>query len=446
MSFPQYPKYKDSGVDWLGAVPQGWSIGPLKHGYEVKLGKMLQVEASHPDDKLVPYLRAANVQWANINTDDIKMMWLSPSERHQLKLLIGDLLVSEGGDVGRSAIWQDEIEDCYIQNSVNRVRGKYGNLTKLLYYWMVTIKANGYVDVLCNKSTIAHFTAEKVAAVPTPFPPLSEQHAIAAFLDTETSRIDALIAEYEILIGLLKEKRQALISQAVTKGLNPDVPMKDSGVEWLEEVPEHWGKATLKQLVAGIESGVSVNATDISAEPGEIAVLKTSCVYGGHFSITENKTVAPHDISRVSCPIRAGTLIVSRMNTPKLVGESGLVRESRDHIYLPDRLWQVHFKEISTEYVYFWSRTQSYRIQVEMACDGASSSMQSFSKEDYLSFMLPLPPFSEQQAIAAFLDAETARMDSLIQDAVTAIHLLQGRRTALISDAVTGKIDVRGLQ
>ena len=176
MSFPRYPKYKASGVDWLGDVPEGWEITALKRGYAVTLGKMLQPEQRDPTDTLLPYLRAANIQWNGVDASDIKEMWLSPRDRDQLSLIKGDLLISEGGDVGRSCVWQDELEECYFQNSVNRVRARRGNSNRYLYYWMSVIKDKGYVDILCNKSTIAHFTAEKVAAVPIPAPSRANGH------------------------------------------------------------------------------------------------------------------------------------------------------------------------------------------------------------------------------------------------------------------------------
>ncbi len=115
---------------------------------------------------LLPYLRAANIRWSGIDDSDIKTMWFSTKDRESLRLQVDDLLVSEGGDIGRSALWKGEIDACYFQNSVNRVRPGSGNLTSLLRYWMSTMKDKGCIDVLCNKSIIAHFTAEKVGAVP----------------------------------------------------------------------------------------------------------------------------------------------------------------------------------------------------------------------------------------------------------------------------------------
>ena len=248
MSFPRYPRYKDSGVEWLGEVPEHWTVTALKRGYDVTLGKMLQPERRSQDDELLPYLRAANIQWDGVDSADVKQMWFSPRESAELVLRAGDLLVSEGGDVGRSCVCTSDEEVYRFQNSVNRVRSKGSNSTRFLYYWMATIKAKGFVDVLCNKSTIAHFTAEKVAGVPVPLPPHGEQAGIVEFLNHETTSIDVLIAEQQRLIELLKEKRQAVISRAVTRGLNPDAPMKPSGVEWLGDVPAHWEVTRLANL------------------------------------------------------------------------------------------------------------------------------------------------------------------------------------------------------
>ena len=279
MSFPRYPEYKDSGVEWLGEVPAHWTVAPLKRGFSVTLGKMLQPDSSGPDDELVPYLRAANIQWTGVDVSDIKQMWLSPRDRVQLALQLGDLLVSEGGDVGRSCLWGDEIANCSFQNSVNRVRAIQGGSTRFLYYWMSTIKDKGYVDVLCNKSTIAHFTAEKVAAVSVPFPSANEQSGIATFLDHETAKIDALVAEQEKLIALLQEKRQAVISHAVTKGLDANVPMKDSGVEWLGEVPGHWEVAKTARFFK-VAMGQTILKEDLIDE-GEWPVF--SATDGDHY-------------------------------------------------------------------------------------------------------------------------------------------------------------------
>lgn len=216
---------------------------------------------------------------------------------------------------------------------------------------------------------------------------------------------------------------------------------KDSGVEWLGAVPVHWNLVPLKQVISRIESGTSVNAIDTPAGDGELGVLKTSCVYHGHFDAEENKAVLPDEYDRVSCPVMAGTLIVSRMNTPDLVGAAGVVHASHENLFLPDRLWQVHFDGAHPDFVHHWTHTPAYRAQVEMACAGTSSSMQNLGQDQFRCFVIPLPVLSEQTAIATFLDRETAKIDALVAEQEKLITLLQEKRQAVISHAVTKGLD-----
>lgn len=216
---------------------------------------------------------------------------------------------------------------------------------------------------------------------------------------------------------------------------------KDSGVEWLGPVPEHWEVSSLKYLVSAIDSGTSVNATDTPAREGEFGVLKTSCVYSGTFDPAENKAVVLEEYGRVSCPLVVGSLIVSRMNTPDLVGAAGLVRHAPDGIFLPDRLWQVSFSGMMPTFSYYWSQSDSYRTQVKKVCTGTSSSMQNLSQDQFKDFVLGVPAEGEQQLITAHLDRETARIDALIEKKTRFIQLLREKRQALITHAVTKGLD-----
>lgn len=207
--------------------------------------------------------------------------------------------------------------------------------------------------------------------------------------------------------------------------------------KWLGSLPSHWDGKALKHIVSMIESGVSVNSFDEPAAEGKVGVLKTSCVYSGRFNPQENKTVISDETNRVACPVKSKTLIVSRMNTPTLVGAAGLVEADEANLFLPDRLWQVHFKDALPKLAHYWTKTPAYRAQVEMACEGTSSSMQNLSQDNFLRFVLPLPPYSEQTAIAAFLDHETAKIDALIVEQEKLIALLAEKRQATISHAVT---------
>jgi len=212
---------------------------------------------------------------------------------------------------------------------------------------------------------------------------------------------------------------------------------KDSGVALLGKIPAHWEPSPLKRVVALVESGISVNAVDEPAGPDAVGVLKTSCVYSGNFSHGENKAVVAEELDRVACPVKADTLIVSRMNTPALVGAAGLVEENADNLFLPDRLWQVHLSGTVPKFAHYWTASPSYRAQVQTACAGTSASMQNLSQDEFLRFVMPLPPKDEQTAIAAFLDHETAKIDALIAEQEKLIALLAEKRQATISHAVT---------
>ena len=243
-----YPTYKPSGVEWLDDIPVHWRVKKIKHGYDIQLGKMLQPDKKSGKDIEKPYLRAANLSWEGALLEDVKSMWFSPEELEKFKLQKGDVLISEGGDVGRSCYWDSDLE-LYIQNAMTRARLKSKTcFSKYLYYWMYHLKNIGQIDSICNAATIAHFTADKVKETLLLEPPIDEQHRIAAFLDSKTAEIDEAIGKKQHLIELLKEQKAILINQAVTKGLNPNVPMRDSGVEWIGEVPAHWEVKKVKHL------------------------------------------------------------------------------------------------------------------------------------------------------------------------------------------------------
>jgi len=435
LSFPKYPKYKDSGVEWLGEVPEGWSLKPLwtffrrvkRTGFDEE-----QLLSVYRDYGVIP--KASRDDNFNKPSDDLSVYQLViPGDLviNKMKAWQGSVAISDHRGIVSPAY--------FVYEALHAANGRY------LHYLMRSIRyITGYLSV-SKGIRVNQWDLEPQlhSRMPLILPSSPEQHAIATFLDQETTKIDTLITEQKHLIDLLKEKRQAVISHAVTKGLDPNVKMKDSGVEWLGEVPEHWDVGPLKRHIASVESGTSVNSSDEPAEDEKLGVLKTSCVYRGYFEPNENKTVIFDDIDRVSCPLKVGTLIVSRMNAPELIGAAGLVMAAPSNLFLPDRLWQISFSEVDARFVHFWTLTKIYRAQVESVCTGTSSSMKNLGQSQFGSFEIAMPPKAEQSVVASFLELETAKIDTLTTEAQRAINLLQERRTALISAAVTGQIDVR---
>jgi type I restriction enzyme S subunit len=205
---------RDSGIEWIGEVPSHWEIMPLKYNTNIVLGKMLTPE-NRGGQVIKLYLRSQNIQSENCDVSDVKEMWFSPNELEDLRVKMGDLLVNEGGDVGRTSIWKNEIEEVYIQNSVNKVRILNGNPRYYLFQFMGH-HSSGYFESIVNRVSIPHLTKEKLSNINFIAPPLSEQEQIVKYLDEKTAEIDKLVAIEQRRIQTLKEYRQCLINEVVT--------------------------------------------------------------------------------------------------------------------------------------------------------------------------------------------------------------------------------------
>ena len=412
--YQQYEEYRDSGIEWLGVIPKDWISTQVKYGYTVVLGKMLQTTPKSNSDLLKPYLKAQNVQPSGIDLTNVGLMWFSFDERKRLLLKKKDILVSEGGDVGRAAIWNNEIEECYIQNAINRVRPRYNNDSRFFYYWINYLKSTDFINIICNKATIAHYTADKLQGSPLILPSALEQIQIANFLDHETAQIDTLIEKQQTLLQLLKEKRQAVISHAVTKGLNPDAPMKDSGVEWLGAVPEHWEVGRLKNVLR-IRNGRDYK--EVEVESGGYPVYGS----GGIFKRSSDYLFDGESV---------------------LFGRKGTVDKP---LLVSGKFWTVDtmfYSEASSNakpnYIYH----QALLFPFDQL--STNTALPSMTQENLLELGFVIPPFDEQEQICQYLSDKLKVFSNLVSKAEKAIQLMQERRTALISAAVTGKIDVRG--
>ena len=207
---------KPSGVEWLGNVPERWEVAPVYSKYEVQLGKMLD-SSRIKGDHLAPYLRNIDVQWGQINTENLPEMDFSDSDRKRFTLKKGDLIVCEGGDIGRTAIWESDLFECYYQKALHRLRPHADSESPRFFFYLMHTAADAGVFLAgTNPNTIVHLTAEMLRRYRFPFPMLQVQIAIADFLYKETGKIDCLIAKIETAIAKLTEYRSALISAAVT--------------------------------------------------------------------------------------------------------------------------------------------------------------------------------------------------------------------------------------
>ena len=215
-------RMKDSGIDWIGDILEGWGVKKLKYVAEIVLGKMLQNEDSGKDE-LKPYMRAQNIQWEIVDITDVKEMWFSDYEIKKYRVQKGDLLISEGGEVGRTALWNGELEECYIQNSVHKVTvdKKLAN-NRYLLNLLKTYGKWGYFESIVNRVSIGHLTREKLKEIKIVCPPKNEQEQIVTYLDKKSSSMDEIIQKIQPQIEKLKEYRQALISNVVTGKVRVD--------------------------------------------------------------------------------------------------------------------------------------------------------------------------------------------------------------------------------
>jgi type I restriction enzyme S subunit len=282
---------------------------------------------------------------------------------------------------------------------------------------------------------------ELLADIPCPLFATNEQVQIAAFLDRETAKIDALVAEQEKLIALLKEKRQAVISHAVTKGLDPDAPMKPSGVEWLGDVPEHWEIAHLKRYATRITDGAHVSP---ETDGGLYDFVSTKDI--GEDSINFDDTLKTSSrsyeyLARTGCQPNLGDVLFSKDGT---IGRTVVVRQKKDFVVASSLIIiSPMASRLTSDYLNYLCMSDCIQRQVERFVKGAG--LPRLSIQNLLRVVGIFPPVDEQMQISRFLENRTTSFRRLIGEAERAISLLQERRTALISAAVTGKIDVRGL-
>ncbi|OOH72421.1 restriction endonuclease subunit S [Leptospirillum ferriphilum] len=422
--WPPYPKYKDSGVEWLGKVPEHWEVKKIRNISTSLDHKRIPLNAEQRAEKQgnIPY-------WgANSIVDYIN------------ELIFDETLVLLGED-GAPFFEKDKpvaflsIGPIWPNNHIHVLRINSTADPGFVKYSLNSVDYSNFVD----GSTRDKLTQSKMNNIQLSFPPLSEQLAIVSFLDQETSRIDALISEKERLISLLQEYRQTLISHTVIKGLDPNVKMKDSGVEWLGEVPEHWEILRLKRVLESLEYGISESlSTD-----GEIPILRMSNIYDGKIFWDDLKFV---DSVEDSLYLQNGDLLFNRTNSLDLVGKVGLFEENRTFKTVSFASYLVRLRpnnRANSKYLDYLLNIPSFLSEARSNAI-PSIGQANLNPTRYSHLLVAVPPLEEQQNINDLLDQETSRIDTLISESRTFIDLLKEYRSSLITAAVTGKIDVRG--
>jgi type I restriction enzyme, S subunit len=448
--YQAYPEYKDSGLDGLGSIPRDWKIMQLKRSVTSCVNGIWGAEPNNDGlDTIVIRVADFDRQRLSINDDGFTFRKIEEKEKIGRLLRRGDLLLEKSGGGEKTLVGQvvlfDKDFDAVTSNFVAKMTPNEGFESRYLNYVFCRFYSQNINFCSIKQNTgIQNLDSASYLSEEFGFPSFGEQQKIANFLDHETAKIDTLIEKQQQLIQLLKEKRQAVISHVVTKGLNPNALMKDSGVEWLGEVPEHWVVTRLKYHTNLFEQGWSPQCDARPAEGDEYGVLKVGCVNQGVFNCVENKALPKELEPQLQYLLKKDDLLISRANTKELVGSAAVVDGDYDNLLLCDKLYRIRFDHlIVPQLVAYYLALPIVRQQIELEASGASHSMQNIGQSTIKELPIVIPPRDEADELIIKIQEKMDIFNSIHKRASDQIQLLQERRTALISAAVTGKIDVR---
>ena len=441
----RYDSYKDSGVEWIGEIPSHWGSGEMKYKLKNNDGGVWGDDCEVEGECTI-VIRSTEItidgEWDLSNPMKRK---LSDSEIQKTLLIEGDIVLTKSSGspehIGKSVIVNSEVEElrCCYSNFVQRLRfDKYN--PKLYHYILNNYVVREQYRYLTQSTTgLGNLNGTTLNEVQLPFIPLSEQQQIVSYLDAKTSLIDSLIEKTQRKIELLKEKRTALINEVVTKGLNPNVEMKDSGVEWIGEIPSHWEKTKLKYQFE-ISGGGTPSKDNSEYWNGDIPWVSPKDMKVKYVSKTKDY-VTNEGINNSS------TKLISQKSLLMVV-RSGILQHTIPVCFnsVPVTINQdlKSFEEkgqMSCSYLYHLIKGHEKNLLLEWSKEGAT--VESIEMDFMVNSELPLPSILEQQQIVEYLDEQTQLIDKTISIEERRIELLKEYRQSLISEVVTGKVDVR---
>lgn len=435
--FRTYPGHKDSGVEWMGEVPEHWGVKPLK--FTVKMNPD-DLPDSTPDDIQITYVDIGSVSQEKGITSTEDYDFLNAPSRARRLVRDGDTIISTVRTYLRAvAAIKTPPDNMVVSTGFAVLRPVEGVTSNFL---SLAVQSDFFISRVVSLSEGVSYPAiapSALARIELWLPPNDEQVAIATFLDRETMRIDELVVKKERLIDLLQEKRAALITHAVTKGLDPNVPMKDSGVEWLGKIPANWEGNRLKHLIR-VPLKYGANEAAESRDMTWPRFVRITDITESGDLREDTFCSLPPDVASAYI-LDDGDVLFARSGAT--VGKSFLYRLSWGQCCYAGYLIRARIdrSKMTDDFFRYFSSSRAYWDQIFSSLIQAT--IQNMSAEKYANLWLRVPPLGEQRGIVSFLDRETARIDALVAKVNEAIERLKEYRIALISAAVTGKIDVR---
>ncbi|MBT3813042.1 MAG: hypothetical protein HOF98_09610 [Gammaproteobacteria bacterium] len=435
--YQAYPEYKDSGVEWLKMIPVSWSTSRLKRLVDQNRQITYGIVQAGPNiENGIPYIRPADMTDENGIKSYENLLRTSKdiaADYDRSKIKSGDIVCSIGPSFGKLMITPESLDGANLTQGTARVAISSENVARYYFWGLRSSSSFRQWESGVGGATFRALNLGPLADTQLAFPSKKEQECIANFLDYETSKIDTLIEKQQQLIKLLKEKRQAVISHAVTKGLNPDAPMKDSGVEWLGEVPEHWGVMQFRRITC-LQQGLQIPQENRFAESGQnrAEYITIKSINSGSDRVHKEFIESPS--KRVVCSM--SDVLLAR------TGATGEVVTNVTGVF-HNNFFKVNYDKykIAKDYLVYILKVNEIKSHLLMLA--GTTTIPDLNHGAFLGTLICLPTLEEQLQICIYLDKELDKYYYLGNQAQKFIELLKERRTALISAAVTGKIDVR---
>ncbi len=441
MKYKTYPKMKESGMGWIGDIPEEWNAGKLKFHYDIISGKVLQSKQKIFDDILIDYITAGNVLWEKVDLDELSQMWTTKDEIERIGVKNNDLLICEGGEAGRSGILSNLKNTCIIQNHVHRVRSKNDASTKFLMYLMEFFHSSGILKTIISRVTIASLPKLTLANFPM-ITPTKEQNIIVKFLNIKISNIDSEISKNKKLIKLLKEKKQKTISDSITLGIDPEVPLEETGIERIGKMPKHWDLIKIK-FCAYVKGRIGWEGlrSDEFTDEGPYLITGTDFDEGKiNWSKCHHVELWRYE-QNPYIQIKENDILITKDGT---IGKVALVDQVSNKTTLNSGVMVIRpiMEKFEPSYLFWLLKSNQFIDFIEMIKSG--STIQHLYQETFENFEFTLPnSLNEQKNISEFLNKKINKIEDIEYLVSCQIKKLQENRKTILSSVITGKIDVR---
>ena len=419
-----------------------WPKVPLKYLVsKIGSGKTPKGGAEVYTSSGVMLLRSQNVHFDGLRLDDV--VYIDDEMDRDMastRVQPNDVLLNiTGASIGRCTVVPEVFDAANVNQHVCIIRPELGRL--LPRYLNLVLQSPTIQDEIWfgeNGSSREGLNFEQVGAFEIPLPPLPVQQRIADQAQAEVLTVERLIQQNQHLLDVLAEKRRALIAHAVTRGLNPAAPLRESGIEWLGALPAHWRLLPLRRVIRTLDQGWSPVASNLPAEEGEHGVLKLSAIKNGAFLPGENKALLPTDDIPSGLDIQAGDVFLTRANTPSLVGDAAMAEAACPNLIFSDLIYRLRVNPalIDPRWLVLTLISDLGRRQIEAEAKGSSGSMVKLAQDQVLGISISVPPIAEQVEILQRLTDATQGIQRLSEVAKETILLLEERRSALIAESI----------